>query len=254
MIIAIIQARTSSTRLPNKVLKTIVGKPMLQLQIERVKQSKLIEKVIVATSINSEDNAIEKLCQQLNTSCFRGELNDVLARYYYCAIQEKAEHIVRLTGDCPLIDAAIIDQVIRLHLDNKSDYTSNCRIPRLPDGLDVEIFTLSALKQSFQQAKKPSEREHVTLFMRNHAELFKQSDFQYNQDLSHYRWTVDEPEDFEFISEVYQYLYPKKTNFTIQDILLLLKHHPELTKMNQKFIRNEGLLKSLTNDKEQGFD
>jgi len=254
MIIAIIQARTSSTRLPNKVLKTIVGKPMLQLQIERVKQSKLIEKIIVATSVNSEDDAIEQLCQSLFIDCFRGDLDDVLDRYYQCAIKENAHHIVRLTGDCPLLDADIIDQVINLHLTQKTDYTSNCRIPQLPDGLDVEVFTMSALQQSFEQAQKPSEREHVTPYMRNHNELFKQSDFQYTQDLSHYRWTVDEEKDFEFVSKVYQYLYPAKPDFAMQDILHLLKKHPELTAINQNIIRDEGLLKSLANDKEQGFE
>jgi len=244
----------SSTRLPNKVLKTIVGKPMLQLQIERIKHSKHISKLIVATSDQQEDDAIAQLCQQLSIGCFRGSLTNVLDRFYQAASTEQPQHVVRLTGDCPLTDAKVIDEVIKLHLKQNADYTSNCQQPTFPDGLDVEIFTLAALKISQQQAIKPSEREHVTLFIRNHSELFKLSEYQHSQDLSHYRWTVDEAKDFEFVSKVYQALYGADNNFTMQDILLLLKQQPELTQINTVYARNEGLIASLKQDKEQGYE
>ncbi len=254
LITAIIQARMSSTRLPNKVLKAILGQPMLQRQIERIKQSKLINKIIVATSTQTADDDIEQLCQTLNIDCFRGSLTDVLARYYQCTNKYPADHIVRLTADCPLTEPKIIDDVITLHLQTSSDYTSNCRWPCLPDGLDVEVFTLSALELSHQKAIKPSEREHVTQFMRNHEELFKLTDFHYKPDLSQLRWTVDEANDFEFVTQIYQYLYPQKKHFTMHDILRLLKEKPELNSINQNIIRDEGLLKSFIIDKEQGFE
>jgi len=254
LITAIIQARMSSTRLPNKVLKTIVGKPMLALQIERIKQSKLINKIIVATSTQTADDDIAQLCKTLNIDCFRGSLTDVLARYYQCTDKYPTDHIVRLTADCPLTEPQIIDDVITLHLQSKSDYTSNCRLPCLPDGLDVEVFTKSALVFSHQKAIKPSEREHVTQFMRNHGNLFKLTDFHYKPDLSQLRWTVDETNDFEFVTQVYQYLYPQKPQFTMHDILTLLNEKPELNTINQNIIRDEGLLKSFIIDKEQGFE
>jgi len=254
MIIAIIQARMSSTRLPNKVLKTIANKPMLQLQIERIKTAKLIDKIVVATSNQSEDDAIAQLCQQLDISCFRGSLNDVLARYYYCANQYNTTHIVRLTADCPLTDASIIDQVIHLHIKTQSDYTSNCSPASLPDGLDVEVFTKKALTRAFNQARIPAEREHITLYFRNNNSIFNNTNFKHSPNLSHLRWTVDESEDFDFVKQVYQYLYTYNPHFSTDDILNLLNEHPELSKINQNFQRDEGLLKSIKNDKENGFE
>lgn len=244
----------SSSRLPNKVLKPILGKPMLQHQIDRIKQSKLITKIVVATSTQTSDDNIEELCQSLNIDCFRGSLDDVLDRYYQCASLYKADHISRLTADCPLTDAEIIDGVINLHIKTQSDYTSNCCQPCLPDGLDIEVLTIKSLIQSHQQAIKPSEREHVTQYIRNHSELFKLTDFQYTPDLSQLRWTVDEASDFKFITEIYKNLYPINPLFTMQDILTLLEEKPELKTINQNIARDEGLLKSLIIDKEQGFE
>ncbi len=254
MILAILQARMSSTRLPNKVLKPIMGQPMLAQQIARLKQSKLIDKIIIATSIQADDDAIENLCKTLQIDCFRGDLNDVLARFYHASQAYSPEHIVRLTADCPLTDASVIDAVISTHLTQQADYTSNCQPPTFPDGLDVEVFSAKALAISYQQAKKPSEREHVTQFMRNHAELFTLANYQYHQDLSHLRWTVDEAQDFDFVSQVYQHLYADNPYFTMQDILALLAKKPQLSQINQVFSRDEGLLKSLQQDKEQGYE
>ena len=250
----ILQARFSSSRLPGKVLKKIVNKPMLALQIERITKAKLVDKIIVATSKEQSDDAIEQLCEELNITCFRGKLNDVLDRYYQAVKQFPSDVIVRLTGDCPLIEPKIIDYVIALHLKQNADYTSNCATPCLPDGLDVEVFTNKALEQSWQQAIKPSEREHVTQYIRNHSELFSLADYQYSPDLSMHRWTVDEPEDFEFATKIYQNLYKNNVNFTMEDILNLLKQQPSLSEINNKFSRNQGLSASITSDKEQGFE
>ncbi len=254
MILAIIQARMSSTRLPNKVLKSIMGKPMLALQLSRIKQSQLIDNIVVATSKQGDDDAIENLCKTQQVECFRGDLDDVLARFYHTSQAHSPDHIVRLTADCPLTDAKVIDRVISTHLTQQADYTSNCQPATFPDGLDVEVFTAKALTISYQQAQKPSEREHVTQFMRNHSELFTLANYQYHQDLSHHRWTVDETKDFEFVTQVYQHLYADNPYFTMQDILALLARKPQLSQINQNISRDEGLLKSLQQDKEQGYE
>jgi len=250
----ILQARFSSTRLPGKVLKEIVNKPMLALQIERIKTAKLIDNIIIATSIEQDDDAIANLCAKLDIPCFRGNLNDVLDRFYHSAKQFPSDHVVRLTGDCPLIEPEIIDQVITLHLKQGADYTSNCFIPCLPDGLDVEVFTKEALTQSWQQAKKPSEREHVTQYILNHSKLFTLANFQYSPDLSMHRWTVDEPNDFKFVEKIYQNLYQNKPKFTMKDVLILLEQQPKLIEINNEFSRNQGLNESKAFDKEQGFE
>ncbi len=250
----ILQARFSSSRLPGKVLKKIVNKPMLALQIERIKEAKLIDKIIVATSVNKDDDAIEELCRKLSISCYRGSLDDVLDRYWQTSKQFPSRHIVRLTGDCPLIEPCIIDQVITLHLAQKADYTSNCFTPCLPDGLDVEILTKAALGKSWQQAEKPSEREHVTQYILNNEELFNFANYQHTPDLSMHRWTVDEPEDFELIDKIYQHFYPNTSHFTMEDILDLLTKQPTLNDINKKFNRNQGLATSKVLDREQGYD
>ena len=206
--------------------------------------------MIIATSEHSSDDGIATLCQTLNIDCFRGSLTDVLDRYYQAAKQYSASHVVRLTGDCPVIDHQIIDQVIALHLNSHVDYTANCEPPTLPDGLDVEVFTFKALEHAWHESKKPSEREHVTLFIRNNPELFICQNYRYKEDLSYLRWTVDEPEDFKFITKVYQELYQHKPDFLLKDILLLLAQQPTLKNINKKFTRNEGLKKSIIADQQ----
>jgi len=257
----ILQARMSSSRLPNKVLMPILGKPMLAQQIARLSTIKTPHKLIVATSDQQGDDAIENLCQQLKVSCFRGSLNDVLKRYVQAAqgyihaynksnlknisnISNKVKTIVRLTGDCPLIDSEIIDKVINVYLSTKVDYCSNCAPATLPDGLDVEVFSFTALEQANKLARKPSEREHVTPFIRNNPALFSTANYNHHPDLSHYRWTVDEAVDFKFVTKVYQALFDKNPYFNLNDIVNLMQQQPELIKINQDIIRNEGLIKS----------
>ena len=247
--LAILQARFSSTRLPGKVVKPIMGKPMLALQVERVLQSKMIDKLLIATSTDPTDDVIEALCIEINISCYRGNLNDVLDRFYLAALPWEPTNIVRLTGDCPLIDPDVIDSVIMMFLSGSCDYASNTLEPTFPDGLDVEIFRFTALKQAWKEAMLPSQREHVTPFIYNNHDQFRTSNYKHSKDLSHLRWTVDEPEDFDLITKIYTELYPAKPDFRMIDVLNLLKRKPELLGLNQNFKRNEGMTRSLEEDR-----
>lgn len=249
MILAILQARVSSTRLPNKVLLPLLGKPMLVRQIERVMRSKRIDCLVVATSDESSDDAIETLCDSLNISCFRGSLDDVLDRFYQAALRQDSDHVVRLTGDCPLADPEVIDGVIKMHILNQNDYTSNCIHPTFPDGLDVEVFRYEALKKAWSNAELKSQREHVTPYIYQHPELFKLSNYDYfGVNLSNLRWTVDEGRDFDLVTEIYQRLYPENPEFNMNDVLELLEKHPALKSINTNIGRNEGYKKSLLDD------
>ncbi len=247
-IIAILQARVSSTRLPGKVLKPILGRPMLLRQIERIRRTRRIDRLVVATSSEPADDAIETLCAGNAVDCFRGSLDDVLDRFYRAAGRYGPEHVVRLTGDCPLTDPAIIDAVIEFYLSGNLDYASNTVSPTFPDGLDVEVFRFDCLAQAWREAVLPSQREHVTPFLHQQPERFKIGNLVHAEDLSVLRWTVDEPEDFEFARSVYEKLYPVKPDFAMEDILALLEKYPNLRSINSAFERNEGLKKSLQAD------
>ncbi|WP_392534974.1 cytidylyltransferase domain-containing protein [Nostoc sp. C117] len=248
MILGILQARVSSSRLPGKVLKPILGSPMLVRQIERLERACLIDRLIVATSNDVNDNPIAELCQELDIEVFRGKLDDVLDRFYQTAQPLKPENIVRLTGDCPLADPYLIDEVIHFHLLGGFDYTSNSLEPTYPDGLDVEIFRFNCLNIAWNEANLPSQREHVTSFINRQPERFKLGNYKNDIDLSCLRWTVDEALDFELVTKIYEYLYPNKVNFTTQDILELCSIYPELKTYNTCYKRNEGFEKSLLED------
>jgi len=247
MILALLQARCSSSRLPGKVLKPILGKPMLLHQIERLSNSQMIDKLVVATSNNISDDAIEKMCTDNNIEIFRGNLENVLDRFYQCAKLYNPDYVVRLTGDCPLSDWQIIDNMIQYYLDEGLDYMKTS--PKFPDGLDAEIMTMSALSEAKKKAVLPSEIEHVTQYINKKNIKFKIEYFDFDKDLSHLRWTVDEPEDFVLVEKIYQALYEINPLFLTNDILDLLKRQPELTRINDSFIRNEGLEKSIQEDK-----
>jgi spore coat polysaccharide biosynthesis protein SpsF len=248
MILGILQARTSSTRLPGKVLKPILGVPMLLRQVERVRKSRLMDDLVVATSDDISDSEIEELCINNQISCFRGKINDVLDRFYQAAKLYNPDHVVRLTGDCPLIDPEIIDRIIAFHLDSDFDYTSNTLEPTFPDGLDAEVFRFSCLKEAWEKAKLTSQREHVTPYIYDSSNHFKLGSFKNKVDLSGFRWTVDEALDFELITCIYESLYPKNPNFNTDDILALLNERPELKNYNTRYGRNEGYQKSLLED------
>ncbi len=250
-VLAIIQARMGSTRLPGKVLLPIIdNKSALQLMLERVVMSKKLNRIIVATTVSSEDNRLVELCERLNIACFRGSEQDVLDRYYQAAYAfGPAQAIIRLTGDCPLHDPAIIDEVIEQFQVSGVNYCSNINPPTYPDGLDVEVFTSAALGKAWQNARLVSEREHVTLYIRNHPELFSQINVSCASDYSCYRWTLDEEQDYQFIKRVFKHFYPC-TTFTTQEIISFLGQHPEIAALNSSIERNAGLLKSLAEDKE----
>jgi len=250
MILAILQARVSSSRLPEKVLKPILGKAMLLHQIERIQYSNMIDKLVVATSTNVSDDAIEKICQDNNIKVFRGDLNNVLDRFCQCASQYNPKHIVRLTGDCPLSDWQAIDQTIQYHIKGKYDYVNNRSKPAFPDGLDVEVITYSALKSACDNAVLPSEKEHVTLYIRHRKDKFKLGYFCSAKDWSHMRWTVDEPEDFILVEKIYKNLYKDNPKFLMKDVLELLNNQPELLKINSHIGASEGMKKSLKEDEE----
>jgi spore coat polysaccharide biosynthesis protein SpsF len=248
MILAILQARVSSSRLPEKVLKQLLGVPMLLRQIERLKKSRKIDQLLVATSTEPSDNPIERLCKENGIACYRGSLNDVLDRFYQAARLMKPEHVVRLTADCPLTDAKLIDDVIQYYLDGGFDYASNAVQATYPDGLDMEVFRFECLERAWKEAALPSQREHVTPFIHQQPQLFKIGHFKNSSDLSHLRWTVDEPKDFELVTMIYEALYPITPDFSTQDILKLLDQRPELVHWNTVHQRNEGYQKSLKAD------
>jgi len=248
-ILAILQARVTSSRLPGKVLKPIMGRPMLALQIERVLRANKIDQLIIATSNDPSDDELETLCREVNVPCYRGSLNDVLDRFYQTTQTFKPEHVVRITGDCPLIDPEVIDDVIAFYLNGDYDYASNAVEPTFPDGLDVEIFRFSILEEAWKEAALPSQREHVTPFIHQQPDRYRVGHYKNTEDLSHLRWTVDEPEDFDLINKIYEELYPFKPNFRMVDILNLLQQKPEWLTINKQFERNEGFMKSLHEDR-----
>ena len=243
-VIAIIQARMGSSRLPGKSLADIEGRPMLARVIERVKRAKLVDRVVVATSVSPADDAIEGMCQQEGTLCYRGSENDVLDRFYQAALAEKAEEVVRITADCPLIDPDVIDRVIRRFQRGDVDYVSNAMVRSYPDGLDTEVLSFAALERAWHEATKTSEREHVTPYLR--SEKFRTANVE-NDSTSlyqHYRWTVDENADLDFIRAVYK-AFCAQERFGMKDIFQLLKKNPSLEKMNSDIVSNRGYYRSL---------
>lgn len=253
MNLLIVQARLSSTRLPGKVQLPILDMPMLLRQLERLKLCQIVNTLVVATSINPEDDVIASLCDQQAICCFRGDLDDVLSRFYFCAKKFNAEQIIRISGDCPLIDPNLVDQIISHHLESKVDYTTNCIERTFPDGQDIEVFTFNALEQAFLQAKKPSQREHVTPYIRETG-LFSTSNFLAKQDWSQYRMSVDHQVDFDLVSKVYESLYQHNPSFTLQDIIEFLNANPSVYKLNQHISLNEGYTQSLALDKSLGYE
>lgn len=248
-VLAILQARVTSTRLPNKVLAPILGQPMLARQIERLRRATTLDKLVVATSDDASDDPLAAMCAAICVPCYRGSLHDVLARFQGASVAHgPADHIVRLTGDCPLADPAVVDTVVCHHLSTGSDYTSNAIQPSWPDGLDVEIMRASVLQRAFCEAGLPSEREHVTPYLYKHPERFRIEYVKGDRDLSALRWTVDESADLAFVSEIYAALYAQNPAFDTAAILALLEQRPELERLNGQFLRNEGYAKSLATD------
>jgi spore coat polysaccharide biosynthesis protein SpsF len=244
--VAIIQARMSSERLPGKVMAEIGGKPMLYHVVKRAERAELINLIVVATSHHHDDDVIENFCKENAVVCFRGSRNDVLDRYYQAARYLDALVIVRLTADCPLLDPGIIDKIILNYYEGDFDYVSNIIEYTYPDGLDTEVFSFDALNRAWREARLKSEREHVTPYLRNHPEIFRLVNISHTEDLSHLRWTVDEPQDMDFIRSVFAHM--GDSCFGMTDTLNLLRECPELSIKNAGIKRNEGYIVSLNDD------
>lgn len=247
--VLITQARTGSTRLPGKVLMEINQMPLLKIHLDRLKKSKKIDKIIVATTDCAEDNIIEKLASEWGYEVFRGSENDVLDRFYQAVKNINPLWVVRVTSDCPLIDPVLIDKVIEVTQSASKDYGSNVIDETFPDGQDVEVFKFSALESAWKSAKKESEREHVTPYIRNNSNqkgknIFSSISHKNNIDYSKIRITVDEPKDFELINKVITELGINKSWYEYTEYII----NNQLVEINGNIIRNEGYLKSLKND------
>ncbi len=252
MILGILQARTSSSRLPAKVLAELQGEPMLARQLERLARSRRLERLVVATSDEASDDAIHELCRARGVACYRGSLDDVLGRFLGAAedqgVDFERDTLVRATGDCPLCDPQVIDAVIAAHLERGADYTSNALERTYPDGLDIEVMRAACLERAAREASLPSEREHVTSFFYRRPEEFVIESLTHTPDLSHLRLTVDRPEDLALVRAVYARLYPLDPAFGLEAILDLARREPELFAGNAAIDRREGYERSLAAD------
>lgn len=237
-VVAIVQARMGSTRLPNKVMKSIGGVPMIEVLLTRLACAEQISEIMIATSVDSRNQPLADHVEALGYKCYRGSENDVLDRYLQAAKSVNADVLVRITGDCPLVDPALVDEVICQFKAAKVDYFSNTAPPTFPDGLDIEVFTLAALEIAAQETNKPFDHEHVTPYFRESGR-FTQTGMQNSEDLSHLRWTVDELTDYEVVSKIFAHFAPD-IHFNWQQVLQLQLSQPEIFHANQNLIRNEG--------------
>jgi spore coat polysaccharide biosynthesis protein SpsF (cytidylyltransferase family) len=226
-IVAIVQARMSSQRLPGKVLKPLGSKPALACVLHQLSGATLINHIVLATSMEDSDAPLVQWARRAKVDCSRGSLTDVLDRYYQAALHCKADVIVRITADCPLLDPTIVDKCVERFLQGDCDYATNTNPPTFPDGLDNEVLSFAALERAWKEATLPAEREHVTPYIRNHPELFRLANVENPQDYSKMRWTLDTPEDYAFLNRVIQrlemnHIREQNPRFTMQEVLELL--------------------------------
>jgi spore coat polysaccharide biosynthesis protein SpsF len=246
-VIAVVQARMTSTRLPGKVLADVEGRPMLARVVERVARAASLNGLVVATSAGAADDAVEAWCRYAHIDVYRGSEHDVLDRYYRAASQAGADVVVRITADCPASDPAVIDRVVGEFLAGDFDYASNTIERTFPHGLDVEVFSFGALTRAFEEASLASEREHVTPYIWKHPESFRLGSVVNESQLTRFRVTVDEPEDLEVIRHLYRHF--GEVNFSLGDLVEFLRDHPEVTRLNARFRPNEGYEKSVREDR-----
>jgi spore coat polysaccharide biosynthesis protein SpsF len=244
-IVAIIQARNGSTRMPGKIFKELSGKPLISHICDRLNSSRYINQVLIATTLHQRDDILESWALQNKISCFRGSEDNVLSRYYHAAMEADADIIVRITGDDPFKEVNIIDNVIELLYLKNLDFACNNFPPTFPEGLDVEVFTFASLKHAFENVQDPFEMEHVTQFFYKNPHLFKIENYVSPQNLSYLRLTVDTPNDFKFAEEIYKRLYTNNNNFGLDDILALMQVEPDLLKINFNEKRSD-MYKNLT--------
>lgn len=233
-IAAIVQARMGSTRLSGKVMKDIKGRTVLSHVIDRVRQSKLVKDILIATTIHERDNIIETEAIRCNAKVFRGSEDDVLSRYYNAAKENNIDIIVRITSDCPVIDPYVIDEIISIYLNGQYDLVTNAgsdiTLRTFPRGLDTEVFSFEILENAFVNGREKYHREHVTPFIYEYTNKIYY--FKNEVDYSKYRWTLDTEEDFKLISEIYNRLYNGKHDFYLHDIIELFKQDPNLFTIN----------------------
>ncbi len=237
-IVCIVQARMGSSRLPGKVMMDLLGEPMLVRDINRLRRAKTLNEIVIATTIETADDVIQELCGQRHWAWFRGSEQDVLDRYYKAARAYRADIVVRITSDCPLIEPTIVDQVVSHFFTNSDrlDYVSN-RIPQptFPIGLDTEVFSFQALQQAWQEDDNPGYREHVTPFMYMNPSMFRIEGITNEVDTSHMRWTVDTSEDIEFVRKIYDHF--GSDDFSWTDVLFVLERHPEWLEINRHIVQ-----------------
>ncbi len=242
-----IQARVGSSRLPRKVLAKIQNKPMIWHVINRAKKVKNVKQIVLLTTTKNSEQALLQIAKKKNILGYAGSELDVLDRFYKASLEFSADPIIRITGDCPLIDPLLIEKMIEFYNNNNYDLISNTIIPTFPDGLDTSVFSFSVLKKTWKNAKLKSEREHVVPYIIKNKQKFKIFNYKNSQDLSHLRWTVDEKADLKFVRKIYSLMKPKKIFYT-ENILHLIRKNPSLLKINSRIKRDEGYLKSLKND------
>jgi len=252
--LAIVQARTSSSRLPGKVLLPIGTKPMVLYQLERLRRCRRLDRVVLATSSHSSDDTLADVVSAEGFTVFRGDLQDVLERFRACSAQEGASTVVRLTGDCPLSDPALIDELVEAFANGNWDYLANCVDERqlsVPDGFDVEVFRAELLERAASEALLSSEREHVTPWFRSDGAGLRWGHFRHQPVRPYYRVTVDDPADLEVVRAIVAALELQDPGFGVDAVVEYLEHHPELAARNLATVRNEGFLKSLAEDAAQ---
>jgi spore coat polysaccharide biosynthesis protein SpsF len=236
--LAILQARMTSSRLPGKVLMPILGKPMILHQIERIRRSQKIGGLIIATSVDPSDDAIASTCTSAGLDIYRGSLHDVLDRFHGAIQRDSASAVVRLTGDCPLIDPEVIDRVVDEFSDRGCDYASNTLVPTYPDGLDVEVISRPVLEKAWRDATSSYDREHVTPYIYNRPKEFVLGNVANSTNHSGLRWTVDKQSDLDFVRKIFEGLYPDSPAFGTEDIISFLGRSPELVSLNTGPVRS----------------
>ncbi|BBI31776.1 spore coat protein [Cohnella abietis] len=244
-VVAIIQARMGSSRLPGKVLRLLDGITVLELIVERLSECRTLHEIVVATSVSEKDDAVAKEMERLNIAVFRGDEKDVLDRYYRAATLTKADAVLRITGDCPLIDPEVVDAVVESFVKRypSLQYSSNIHPPTFPDGLDVEVFSYEALEQAWKEATSPFEREHVTPYIHSKPHMFAKANVGSSEDYSRLRWTLDEEEDYLFLSALIDKAREWGINprlATLEHWIHILEQYPQLTELNSGIVRNAG--------------
>ena len=247
MIGAIIQARMTSSRLPGKVLLPIKGRPIIDYLFAQLRHVRQFDKIVLATTVNKEDDPLVDYAENIKIDYFRGSEHDVLERYYQVAVKFGFQHIMRITGDCPLIDPQICEKVIETYFLEETEFVHTGST--FAEGLDCEIFSFNALKEAHFNAELELEREHATLYLHHHATHYKKISLENDSDDSKYRFTLDQPEDFQVISEIIGKIYLKEFEYyTAKKVKTFLDQHPKVFNLNSHIIRNEGLEISIKNE------